>query len=275
MKYFGPIIIMLILGPVGVFAAGSSSADTRRVLDEANDYFQSANEAALTDPGKAGELYEEAVLRFEYLTGEGGLRNGYLYGNLGNTYFLGGDLGRAILNYRRAVDYLPGNEQLRDSLAHARDQRVDVFEATEQAAWIEWLFFWHFKFNGNIRLALFVAAYAAIWCLALWRLFSGPSRQEAFRQGVIVCLVVCVLTGASMLVHRGTSEDGKAAVVLSDEVEARKGDGFIYEPAFKSALHAGTEVEVTEYRGDWVKGRFGNGETAWLPREVIGLVSLD
>jgi tetratricopeptide (TPR) repeat protein len=268
----GLVVVIFASGLAsGVAAAGG---DTQRVLDEANDYFQRANEAALTDPGEAGKLYEEAVLRFEYLAGEAELRNGYVFGNLANTYFLAGDLGRAIMNYRRAVEYLPGNAQLRESLAHARDQRVDVFETQERAAWVEWLFFWHYKLDDRTRVALFVTAYALIWVLALWRLFAGRRRQESFRQGVIACLIVCFLAGSSILIKSWGAGDGAAAVLLIDEVEARKGDGFIYEPAFKSALHAGTEVEIIEVRGAWVKGLFGNGEAAWLPREVIGRVEL-
>jgi tetratricopeptide (TPR) repeat protein len=272
MKYLSVTILGMMLSLAGVSGAEDADVDARRVLDEANESFQRANEAALTDPGEASRLYEEAVLRFEYLTGEGGVRNGFAFGNLANIYFLGGDLGRAILNYRRAMEYLPGNAQLRDSLAHARDQRVDVFEATERPAWLEWLFFWHFKLDDRARLALFVIAYAAIWVLALWRLFAGSRGQETFRQGLVACLIVCFLMGISMLMLGWRGEESEAAVVITDEVEARKGDGFIYEPTFKSALHAGTEVEITEIRGDWAKGRFGNGEAAWLPREAIALV---
>ncbi|MEM7147366.1 MAG: tetratricopeptide repeat protein [Verrucomicrobiota bacterium] len=258
-----------------VLGEGDIVGDVARVLNEAEGFFQEANETALTDPGKAGEYYEKAAMRFDYVAREGMSGRGYALGNLGNTYFLGGDLGRAILSYRKALEILPNNAQLRASLSHAREQRVDVFEFSERPPWVEWLFFWHYKLNHGERVAVFLCAWMVIWALAFWRLFSGTKNAEAWRQGTGVCLVVCVLVGTSIWWHEGRGGDERGAVILQDEVEARKGDGFIYEPAFKSTLHSGTELDIVEERGDWVRGQFGNGEKAWVPREVIGLVSDD
>ena len=269
--------LCVFLLPADVLAeetqAKLTESEIADLFSQGKELFREANETAARDNAAAIELYQKAALRFERIAREGGVDNGKLYYNIGNAYFRMKDIGRAILNYRRAMEYLPGNGQLRESLAHARDQRVDVFEVTERPAWLEWLFFWHFKLDDGARLALFVIAYAAIWVLALWRLFVGSRGQETFRQGQVVCLIVCLVTGISMLMLGWRAEESEAAVVITDEVEARKGDGFIYEPAFKSALHTGTEVEITEIRGDWAKGRFGNGDAAWLPREAIALVA--
>ncbi|MEM9280326.1 MAG: hypothetical protein AAGA96_00735 [Verrucomicrobiota bacterium] len=266
--------VILFFGLTSVaFGQEYAQSDIDRVLEEADDLFRRANETALTDPGKAGKLYEQAAMRFDYLTTVETLNAGYVLANLGNTYFLGGDLGRAILSYRHALELLPGNEQIHASLSHAREQRVDVFESDERARWLEWVVFWHYKFSQPARLIIFALGWLGLWGLVVWRLFRGEDRKKIFRRGIIYCLAICLLTGLSFWVHaRDRIGLLGTAVILQDGVEARKGDGYIYEPSFQSTLHAGTELKVLEIRGDWVKGEFGNGEFAWVPRETIGVV---
>ena len=69
-----------------------------------------------SDPAAADAFYRKALLRFERLVNEGGVRNGRLFYNIGNINFLLKDIGRAILNYRRAELYMPGDPNVRRNL---------------------------------------------------------------------------------------------------------------------------------------------------------------
>ena len=83
-------------------ADGLSQAALVALADEAGGLFRQANEAVQKEPGRARELYEQAILRYRRIIEEGGIANAALHYNIGNAYLLKGDPGRAILHYRRA-----------------------------------------------------------------------------------------------------------------------------------------------------------------------------
>ncbi len=250
-------------------APSLSEAMDREVLGDANRFFAEANEAALSDPGRAKELYEAAALKFEFLL-ERGYTNERLYANLANTYFLSGDPGRAILNYRRAIRFGPGDHELRESLEHVRAQRVDFFAPDEAGRLKRAVFFWHYHLNDRMRTGIFAAAYLLLWTLAGWRLFLPGRRFGGARR---ISAMVCLVVGISIIVHAAEGSDRHAGVVVAPEVIARKGDGYIYEPALTNALHSGAEFKLRDRRGEWVQAVFDSGDDAWLPLSSVAFVA--
>ena len=273
------VIAALFVSVAGVFAAletseaGASAPSLSEAMDEevladGSRYFAEANEAALSDPARARELYEAAALKFEFLL-ERGYTNECLYANLANTYFLSGDLGRAILNYRRAIRFAPGDRELRESLEHVRAQRVDFFAPDEAGRLKRAVFFWHYHLNDRVRLWIFAVAYLLLWSLAGWRLFSPGRHFGGVRR---ISAAICLVVGISIIVHAANGTDRRAGVVVVPEVIARKGDGYIYESALSNALHSGAEFKLQEHRGEWVQAVFDSGDDAWLPLGSVAFV---
>ena len=95
-----------------VFGGKLSHSEERELYRQGTEYFHQAVETEKTDPDAARDLFEKAAFRFERLVAEGGVRNGKLFYNIGNIHFLLGDIGRAILNYRRAGLYIPNDPNL-------------------------------------------------------------------------------------------------------------------------------------------------------------------
>ena len=69
---------------------------------------------------KAATIYEQVI--------DQGMENGHLYYNLGNTHFRLGNLPKAILNYVKAQNLLPRNEDVEANLNHALRQTVDQLD---------------------------------------------------------------------------------------------------------------------------------------------------
>ncbi len=239
------------------------AAEPASLLNQAEELFARANEASQVDPSKAAKFYALAAERFESLIRDHEVENGQLYSNLGNTHFLSGDIGHAILNYRRAETYLPGNTQLRDTLRYVRTQRVDVFPEETTALVVKRVFFWHFLFSPRTRSMLLATLFAGIW-LVLSIHLVWPLRQ---RWQIIAGLGIGMfLLASSSLIHafNDTSQD---AVIVEREVMARKGDSFIYDSAFSTALHSGTEIRILEQRRDWFHIRTPDRNEGWIPVE--------
>jgi cytochrome c-type biogenesis protein CcmH/NrfG len=81
---------------------------------------------------KANRLYEsekflETAARLQALA-DAGVRDGRLYYNLGAAYFKIGDVGRAVLNFRRAQVLLPRDDDVAASLRLARTMTLDHIE---------------------------------------------------------------------------------------------------------------------------------------------------
>ena len=84
-------------------------------------------------------------------------------------------------------------------------------------------------------------------------------------------LVACALL-ASLLVDSVAAHRRPVGVIVAEEVAARKGDGEIYETAFSTPLHAGTEIVLREDRGGWYFVEIPDGRTCWIPARSVEMV---
>jgi tetratricopeptide (TPR) repeat protein len=255
---------------------GNASAATlsrEQIVDlfsEAKDLFRKGNDAvAAHNPTAAKELYQRAALRFERIADQGGVRNGKLFYDIGNTYLRLGDLGRAILYYRRAQELAPNDPNLRQNLDQARRQRADKIDVKPQTQVLKTFFFWHYDLAISARLYLFAAFFGLIWTLALLRRFV---RRPGLGWGIAVSAIVAALLFGSLLAEEVQRQSHAGGVILASEVVARKGDGETYQPSFEEPLHAGTEFDVVEDRRDWLFIELSDGRRCWVPAQAVGLV---
>jgi tetratricopeptide (TPR) repeat protein len=239
------------------------------LLNEANTTFQQAN-AAVDRPDVAGQLYEKAVLLYEKIIDQGKVRNAGLYYNLANAYLLKEDIGRAILNYRRAAKLDGADVNIQKNLAFARGRRVDTVEVGAEKRVLETLFFWHYDVPLKMKVLL--------TCLSLAVLCIGLTLIVWFGRGPVV-VTVAALSGvvllcllASTLVETTRQANARYGVITAGEVVARQGDGPNYPPSFKDPLHAGTEFQLVEQRPGWLHIVLSNGTEAWIPDDTAGLV---
>lgn len=239
------------------------------LLNEANAAFQQAN-AAANAPGRAAELYGKAILLYEKIIEQGNVRNARLYYNLGNAYFLTDDIGRAILNYRRALELDSGDVNIRNNLAFARSHRIDQVSARAETRVLETLFFWHYDFSPQTRLRLAILSFAGL-CLGatviLWR-GRGPVSSTVVVLSGLLCL--CFFVSVAVESHRRSTCLG--GVVTAPQIVARQGDGPNYAPSFKDPLHAGTEFDLIDRRPGWFHIELADGSKAWVPDTAAELI---
>ncbi len=253
--------VLLVLSQ-NAHAAGLSQADIDNTLARGEEAFRGAMELDRTDPKAAGDYYRKAILHFERIVGDGGIRNGRIYYNIGNTYFRLGDLGRAILYYRRASLYAANDQNLRQNLEHARSRRVDRIERKQRERIFKTLFFLHYDVPSRIRFMIFLVSFAALWISA--------STLLLLKKGFLkLILVVSAVVSAAVLVSLAAESYSLSrrpgGVITAVEVEARKGDAETYQPSFTEPLHAGTEFRLLEERSGWCHVELDDGARTWIP----------
>jgi len=215
------------------------------LFNQANQFFREANTTA-NNPDQAQKLYEKAILNYEKIISDGGIKNSKLYYNLGNAYFLKEDIGRAILNYRRAENLDKADTPFRDTLrrniqknlAFARSRRIDTVDVKTEERILETLFFWHYDFSIKTKF-LITCLFFAIVCISLtvmlWRGKFAPLVATA-----VICGLLTASFLASVVVESRSRANTICGVITAGQVVARQGDGPNYPESFKDPLHAPT-----------------------------------
>ncbi len=98
-RFFFPILLTIVL----LSAATAFSGTTE------NNLFREGNEAY-----SRGD-FAQAIAKYEQITETAGYSPSVLY-NLANSYALSGEIGRAILNYERALRLAPSNSEISGNL---------------------------------------------------------------------------------------------------------------------------------------------------------------
>jgi len=250
-------------------AKSMSAEEVSRLFHEANTMFSEADKLAISDQEKATELYKKSFLRFNRIIKEGGIENGKLYYNIGNIYFRTKDIGRAILNYRRAEQYIGNDVNLQQNLEFSRNTRKDQIEEKQKTKILKTLFFWHYDFTAKTRLILFTASFVLLWIFAAICIFS---KKPFLKWAISITAVVSVMFAGSLAVEYITLQNAIGGVIISPEVIARKGNSESYKKSFKDPLHAGTEFTLLAHRGNWLQVELPDDRTCWLPASDIELV---
>ena len=267
-----PAILAVLVLPVAAFASGQavlSNEQIHTLFEQANQAFRQAN-STTGDPDKAKALYETAILSYEKIINDGRVKNPKLYYNLANAYFLSEDIGRAILNYRRAEKLDRTDADIQKNLAFAQSRRMDKVKTNAENRVLQTLFFWHYDFSVKTRFILACACFA-IFCVTLsamiWLGRSAPATVTAVVMGI---LLGCFL--ASIIFESSFEASRVCGVIVAPEVVARQGDGQTYSPSFERPLHAGTEFDLVEQRQGWMHIKLSDGSDGWIPQTSAELI---
>jgi hypothetical protein len=239
------------------------------LFNQANQFFREAN-TATNDPNKAQKLYEKAILNYEKIISDGRIKNSKLYYNLGNAYFLKEDIGRAVLNYRRAENLDKTDTNIQKNLAFARSRRIDKVEIKTEKRILETLFFWHYDFSIKTKFLITCICFAIVCISGILILWRGSSPAAAVISVIFGLLTVSFLV--SVVVETRSRANTICGVITADQVIARQGDGPNYPESFKDPLHAGTEFDLLERRSGWFHVRLSDDSDGWIPDNAADLI---
>ena len=256
-----------------LLACGSVTAmDDREALDtlqEAESLFEEGNGLAQADHAAAMEKWRRAASRYELAIREARLEGKGVFYNLGNVYYRMGDIGRAILNYRREMKYASNDSNLAKNLESARRLCLDNVREAEGRRVARTLLFWHYDLPLWMRERLFLALFALFCLAASARLFL---RRLWLSLSMWALLLSAMAFGGSMLLEEHAGRVAGEGVIVAEETCGRKGNSDSYEMSFQKPLHSGTEFTLLETRGDWMEIRLADGQTCWIHRQDAELL---
>ena len=217
----------------------------------------------LFDAATSADQYREAAKEFESILTDG-YRSGAVYYNLGNSYFRAGEYGRAILNYRKAMPYLPRDPYLKANLKQAIAVAPGKL-AEPPTPWWSHVLFWSEWVSFPSKV---MACGIALCGAALLLVIAVTLRVSRLLWLVPVLLAIGLTVGVDIVLDNAEAMGSQHAVITGETI-ARKGTGNSYEPAFDQPLRDGAEFTVLSTSSDWTLGRFEGIGDGWVRNDFV------
>ena len=211
--------------------------------------------------------YAEAIEGYKTIL-QSGWESGPIYYNLANSYFKLNDLGRAILNYRKAWNLSPGDPEISKNLEYAREGIRDDIAALPLSAWARAKRAIILQFPLGIWIGISAVLYflTIAWLIAALLFQSLRKKSPLILKWLGGCLVISVII--SVLAYSFYQTPG--AIILQPTVSVRYGPAETDATAFK--LHEGTEVKVVREKDGWLQIALPDGKSGWLTADSLGII---
>jgi tetratricopeptide (TPR) repeat protein len=205
-------------------------------------------------------LYEELITQ--------GIETAQVYINLAHAYYQDGQLGFALLNYRRAERLEPRNGSADEYIARIRGERVDYQRDAQN--WLD-------RLAGSTRSVMTLrelqevtgVLWAIFFSLTICWLWVKHWRNRLLPVLVVVGIFVMVAIGA-LATRSYVSENRPAAVIVELSEQVMSGPGESYLPLY--TLYTAAEMRILERQDDWVRFVLPDRREGWLPADAIRVV---
>jgi tetratricopeptide (TPR) repeat protein len=205
------------------------------------------------------------AIQFLELTVSGGISNGEIFYNLGNTYYEKGDIGKALLNYRRAMQLIPRDLDLNIQIARTRSLR-----ATLQTDTTHGLIFLEQVSEAVVTIIELSIVTFFIWSLfwiilALYRINSAWRTTLRFPLGIAfsALLTLSILLGARLYVYHNMTP----AIVTVDSVPIYSGPSATYFR--QDDLFSGDEIYILDEQNKWLRFVTPTNQQGWVDVNAV------
>lgn len=242
-------------------------ADDIQDTEESGLYEMASNAYRNQDYKRSIELYEEAV-------SQGVKENrvsAQLYYNLGNAYFRDNQLGKAILNYERALLLDPGDSDIRHNLRFANNRTVDRIAASGNLFLVNWIDSVRNLFSSNvwatIAIVLFLLFLLSVAVFLFVRILWA--RKTAFYTGIVLFIFMIIANSFSFRQKRERLR-GDTAIVMVGAAAVNASPDVNSNQLFE--LHEGTKVKIRSSDGNWYEVEIANGSVGWTYEDNIEII---
>lgn len=230
------------------------ATDAQQVFQEANQAYTSGNFSL------AVEKYE-AILKENAFSKE-------LYYNLGSSYFRLNQIGKAVLNFERALRLAPSDKDIQNNLEFSRGRIVEDIEPISNFFIIQW---WN-----TLRDSLSADSWSFLTLLFLWLGIAGfivwllAKERLLKKRGFIAGIILIPLSIIFYLLAQDAQNEvvsSRYAIIIVSETPFRPSPDMNTIPVAK--LHEGIKVEILDTLSHFYKVRLPNGEEGWMAEGSI------
>lgn len=237
--------------------AAARAESPEQFFDEANQAYQASR-------------FADAIQKYEAILTTGNL-SGEVFYNLGNAYYKSGNIAKAILNYERAMRFIPNDEDLRHNLQLANLSITDKIEPTPRLFVWNW---WDAVKSAFSLKSITWLAYSFFALTALCTILAILARSYAARRAGFFAGVASVsLLALSLIIFVGklnAVRNADAAIVTANITTVKNSPDATSSDAF--VLHSGAKVIITDRVNDWIKIRLADGKVGWMEQKAAEII---
>ncbi len=227
--------------------------------------FDAGAQLLATDPEGAQRHLRQAIRSFESMT-KSGVENGPLHYNIGNAYALLDEPGHAMLAYRRAERYMPGDPNLQANIAALTPAITDDEHTASSNAFIANLRSILIAAPLRPAIGIAIGAWILFWALLIARRLVRVRIPFA----VAAAALAFTLSAATIAGAAWAERTDRRAVVIEPDTVGRKGPGIdAYAPSFAEPIPVGLTVDVIATRPQWWLIRLPDGRETWAPSDHL------
>lgn len=213
------------------------------------------------DYGQAITFYE-MLLKMDRVSAE-------VFYNLGNSCFKLKKIGKAIVNYERALRMAPRDRDILLNLKLARGMIVDKISVQEKGFILSSILFFYDRMNINELTVFASILYLIVMALLMFSVFLVANRRKIFyTAGTVGILFLFFTVFLAVKIHDENLI--KRAIVISEKVDVRSGPKEDYLLQF--SLHQGTRVRVVAERQHWFEIDLSKDLRGWLPKDSVEII---
>ena len=219
------------------------------------------------DNAYSQERYADAIEAYEGLiAANGGSLD--LHYNLGNAYYRFKEIGKAILNYERALKHDPTDANARFNLEVANKMMKDELPESEELFFAGWSDSVVNLFSITTWTLIGMLSFVLmLGCIFVYIFKSGTMRKVSLYVSLVSLSIVIVANLSALSLHNSMNDD-TMAIVMKEEVILRSSPDLSGTELLK--VHEGRKVKTlgNPVQG-WVEVEVDNGNI------VVGWVSAD
>ncbi len=209
--------IMAFIAVMAIFVAAPAIAgqislndsERRFIWDEASSIIMSARKP--DDFIKAYNAYRKLD--------EAGVRNGFLYYNMGTCLLKAKEFDSASKMLERSERYLGNRRDVRNNMTIALSA-MNKGQGNQIMPWSRFLMFWHYNLPGSIRLTLAVFGFSGIWLALALRIFGLKALSHNL---TVISAVLLVLFGSSAITTMHQESKSERITISKPDTELING----------------------------------------------------
>jgi len=215
----------------------------------------------------AAEECGKALPEYESILGSG-LKSGALYYNIANCYLEKGQVGKAILNYKRAMYLIPRDSAVRINYGYALSRMRQRDAIAKRPHFIALLNNAFNFFSLKETVLTFLICYYLAAALIIMRKFA---RTHRFALSGISILFILATVIIAIPMSDKIKDAEKEAIIISRTSDAKM------EPASDASsifpLYEGMKVYIIKCNGGWCKIKRPDNKIGWISEKDLSMVT--
>lgn len=211
--------------------------------------------------------YTKAINEYEQIL-KSNNESSEIYYNLGNSYYKLKQIPNAILNFERALQLSPNDEDIINNLQIANTQIVDKIDAVPQLFIIEWIKNVQSSFNSSAWGVLTIVFFwLSIICLFIFLMFYSSIIRKTSIPVASLFLIFAIITFSFASISKKNEDNSDSAIIMSPSAYVKS------SPDDKSTdlfiLHEGTKIKILDEVGDYKNIKLADGRVGWILKSMI------